>query len=77
VEILRRAATTTGRGAQPARRYYLTPDVPYISASERASCVPDARLDPQFDRGNNDRTKRTMGAQGARVETPLPRAEPR
>jgi len=55
---------------QPARRYYLTPDLPYISVSA-------ARLDPPIDRGNNDRMERTMGAHGARVETPLPRAERR
>lgn len=68
----RRGNPTTGRrggNLQPARRYYLTPDVPYIS--ER-SCVPAARLDPRFDRGNNDRMERTMGEQGARVETLLP-----
>lgn len=46
--------------SQPACRYYLTPDVPYISAS----CVPAARLDPRFDRGNNDWMERTMDARG-------------
>jgi len=73
----RRNHDRSRRNLQPACRYYLTPDVPYISVSEWASCVPTARLDPRFDRGNNDRMERTMGAQGVRVETLLLRAEPR
>lgn len=62
VEILQYAATTAGRNLQPARRYYLTPR--YTIYQREASCVPAARLEPRFDRGNNDRMERTMGRTG-------------
>jgi len=63
------------RAARNLRGYYLTPDLPYISARARArerASVPAARLDPRWiDRGNNDRMERTMDAHtgGNRVVT--------
>lgn len=47
---------------QPARRrYYLTPPIYHVSAQSEQAASPPPRLDPRFDRGNNDRMERTMG----------------